>query len=342
MIRLLSLLTLSAVTAALVPQTRAETGVATTPSQSTTSADYIRFEGEAGDGETDRLQTAVTRFQKEDLIVDLVAVVHLAEQDYFEGINGLLSDYDVVLYEMVGGEFDPERAAQALQSDPSAGGLESLQGIQQVAKSLLGLSFQLEAIDYAPDNFVHADLTLEEFTSLSATRDESFANLMARASELSEQGGLAGIPTDETAMNELIAVIMNSLMTGDSNGLKRAIAPILSESESLIAEFEGEDGSVIVSERNRVVMEKLAVVLAEGHKKVAVFYGAGHMPDLETRLLALDYTKSSEAWLDAWTIAEGATTPAPGTAPDIGQLMQLIMDLQPQLEQLMESFDSAP
>jgi hypothetical protein len=58
---------------------------------------------------------------------------------------------------------------------------------------------------------------------------------------------------------------------------------------------------VIIQERNKVVLSDLTTELAARKKgSIAVFYGAGHMADLEKRLRTdLRYRPRSETWLTA-------------------------------------------
>ena len=37
-------------------------------------------------------------------------------------------------------------------------------------------------------------------------------------------------------------------------------------------------------------------------KRLAVFYGAGHFPDMQRRLEAMGFEKTGEEWLTAWDI----------------------------------------
>jgi hypothetical protein len=131
-------------------------------------------------------------------------------------------------------------------------------------------------------------------------------------------------------MSAMFGKMMTAVTTGNSAELKRTIAPLMSEAESFITQIEGEDGTVLVTERNKHVMNKLDEELrVRPLKRVAIFYGAGHMPDLEKRFLAQGYEKGTVAWADAWTI----TDPVPGAAVAGGQgfsaadmLIQLIGD----------------
>ena len=59
---------------------------------------------------------------------------------------------------------------------------------------------------------------------------------------------------------------------------------------SLLA-IEGPEGSTIVSQRNKVALDVLRKALAAGKTKIAIFYGAGHMPDMEQRLAATSISR---------------------------------------------------
>lgn len=260
----------------------------------------------------DRLQTAVVRFEKDGVIVDLVGVVHLADAAYFANLNEHLRAYDVVLYEMVGG---PMQTA-APSTGATAEEVGTIRQLQQLAKSFLGLEYQTEAIDYTAPNFVHADVEWVEFDSLMRARNESIFSLLTRTMSLADGGKDLGIATDEAAMQTMLQKILNSVLSGDSAGLKRSVAPLLGEAETFITRLEAEDGTVLVSERNRIVMEKLAEVTAkQGRGSYAIFYGAAHMPDFEKRLLAEGFVKGGTTWLDAWTIPAATGTAAPAGSP---------------------------
>ena len=52
---------------------------------------------------------------------------------------------------------------------------------------------------------------------------------------------------------------------------------------------------------------------------IAIFYGAAHNPDLEERLNAIGYTRTSKRWMTAWKIGNGvgADTPALARTPQV-------------------------
>lgn len=303
-------------------------------------ADYVRYIPGATENAPDVLETAVVRFQKGDSIVDLVAVVHLADEGYYENLNSLLAGYDVVLYEMVGGKYE-DRAQNTQVQVEEGNPLASVSQLQSMAKKFLGLEFQLDGINYGAGNFEHADVDWEQFESLMGSREQSFSTIMTRAMNLMGEGSVPGMPSGEAASAALLNSLVSAITTGDTAGLKRSIAPFLSEAEALITELEGDDGTVLVTERNKIVMNRIAEKTTgpDAAKKVAVFYGAGHMPDLENRLLEAGYEKKTEAWATAWEITDQPSDPnAP--PPSLNFFQELVSE-NPEVISLMQEFTKA-
>ncbi len=332
----------------LIPMARAETpappqpGLPLPAEPAEPAPDYVRYHAAtdpAAADATDRLQTALVRFEKNGIVVDLVAVVHLADAAYFKSLNERLKVYDVVLYEMVGGPHQGTDPAGTSAAEEEVGAVRQL---QKMAKSFLGLQYQLEGIDYTAPNFVHADVAWDEMGELMSSRDESLMTLFTRASEMAKQGGVAGVPTDAAETEVMMKRIFQSIMSGDSGGLKRTVAPFLSEAESFITQIEGDQGSVLVSERNRVVMEKLAKLQQDrGRGSYTIFYGAGHMPDFEKRLLEQGFRKSDPIWLDAWSMPLHQTTVGAMSQVSPAEMMLKLLSENPEVMTGLQELGSA-
>ena len=101
---------------------------------------------------------------------------------------------------------------------------------------------------------------------------------------------------------------------------KRIMAEQFENMEGSIAALDGPEGSTLITERNKKAFEVLTRELAAGKKRIGVFYGAGHLPDMEKRLLAdFGLKRSGEKWLAAWNLAsapkkDDAKKPAPKDA----------------------------
>ena len=280
-----------------------------------TLPDYIRY---AEDAKTSRLEVAIRKFAlPSGQNVDLIAVIHIADDAYYQRLNSRFPAYDSVLFELVG---DPDRLTQSApltaeerKAQPVGSGVTY---IQQSASKYLHLTFQLGAIDYRGKNMVHADTSPAEFEKMQAERGETMLTLFTRAMQAQMDGSISS-----TAMNELdtFALIRILLSPNSAAEFKMALAKVFDQMESITAAMEGKNPSAILGGRNDVVMAKLKEVLANRkQRKVAVFFGGGHMPGIE-RALEDDLKAKSvrEEWLPAWTMLKKQpvdTSPAPGTA----------------------------
>ncbi len=224
-----------------------------------------------------------------DLRVDLVAAVHIADKGYYQELNKRFAGYDAVLYELVAPE--GTRIPKGGRKDKSSGNM--LSAVQVGMKDLLKLEFQLDQVDYTRKNLVHADLSPEQF--VKSMRKEGFTDIFTRwlayALAKQAQGGDGG------EMQLLMAMFDKNR----SLALKRAMADQFEEMEGMTAALEGPKGSTLIGERNKRALEVLKSQLAAGKKKIAIFYGAGHMADMEKHLRADFAIKPQDTqWLQAW------------------------------------------
>jgi hypothetical protein len=72
--------------------------------------------------------------------------------------------------------------------------------------------------------------------------------------------------------------------------------------EDIMAGVESGDGTVLVGERNRVALEVMDKQIAAGKKRLAIFYGAAHLADMEARLLKKGFKRTQTEWLKAWNL----------------------------------------
>ena len=62
---------------------------------------------------------------------------------------------------------------------------------------------------------------------------------------------------------------------------------------------------MILTDRNKVALKVLARELAAGKKKLAIFYGAAHLPDLEERMVEkMGFERKATRWVTAWKLPE--------------------------------------
>ncbi len=288
-------LVLMATVAAAVAGPPARTPQEKTAKPEASKSEFLRVLRDA-DGRPLALQAAIVRCvpkgrARKGPIVDLVAAVHVAEKGYFEKLNREFAKYDVVLYELVAPEGTrvPKGGAGRNESPVSF--------LQNGVKRMLELEFQLDVVDYTRDNLVHADMSPKEFAASMQRRGESmlgtFLRMMGYA--MAQQHG-QGNATD--------AQLLLALFDKDrAMALKRVLAGQFEQMGGSLLAINGPNGSTIITERNKVALTVLRKQIAAGKKKIAIFYGAGHMPDMQKRLRdEFGLTPSGTRWLDAWPL----------------------------------------
>ena len=280
------------------------------------STKFMRVRRDADD-QPAALETAVTRYvtretRSEGVTVDLIGVVHVGEGDYYDHLNQLFRSYDVVLYELVA----PEGTRVVPGRKPSRG--HPISFLQQMMKNVLKLEFQLDRIDYSPTNLVHADMSAEEFTRSMRDRGESFLTMFWRI--LSQSMTMQAKGESRTTDAELLVALVAQ---DRAYRLKRILAEQFEDMERQLAVLQGPDGSTIITERNKRVLQVLRQQMDAGKCRVAIFYGAGHLPDMAQRLESeFAMTRESQRWLVAWTIeresapATEARLPADAVEPE--------------------------
>lgn len=268
---------------------------AETQAQATPFIQYV--EGE----ESDRLQTAIVSYESPTKVrVELVGAIHIADKAYFDALNERFKRYDAVLYELVGPPIHEEDEAAKARRAKDREKLAWVGQIQSTLKDTLKLHGQLEGVDYKAKNFVHADMDMSQFTDTQDKKQESFLSLYFKAAmaqkEIQAENG-----TDSDAAG--LVMLLKILTAKDSSaGLKRMLAQQFHTVGDIMAGVESGNGTVIVGERNRVALEVMDQQIAAGKKNLAIFYGAAHLGDMETRLKARGYKKVKVEWLTAWDI----------------------------------------
>lgn len=252
---------------------------------------FLRFTGDARNGGI--LETSEVTYRNDAGVeVRLVAAVHIADEPYFQALNRSFRSADAVLYEMV----KPKGAPPPRIGDPpSDAGIAQL---QHFLKNRLNLAFQLDVINYRLPNFIHADMDAETFTAMQARRGESFASIMLNSMLEALSNPSAGLndPEQPQTMMQLLA------RPDGERQFKLLIARQLGDLEASAMGLKGLNGTVILTERNKTVITALKDALTDGKKKIAIFYGAAHMPDLAEQIEAMGFKPVETTWYQAWDV----------------------------------------
>ncbi|RFF27922.1 MULTISPECIES: hypothetical protein [unclassified Wenzhouxiangella] len=246
---------------------------------------------EDAEGDPQSLQVALAHYRdQQGRTLHLVGAIHVADRSYFKDLQRRFDDYEVVLYEMVG---DPDGKGER----PAGTGLNLVGLLQGGMKDALGLAFQLEEIDYDRPNFVHADMTATEFSDSMTSRNESWMGTFM-------QMWAASTVSQDAAKQQ--AQVLRVLFASDRQlALKRMMAESMIDQARVMEVLADEDGSVLITERNRKALTVLGDELDDGASNVALFYGAGHLPDFHRRLDdEFGFELQNIEWLDAWDLGD--------------------------------------
>lgn len=239
------------------------------------------------------LQLGIATYRGSGTSVDLISAIHIGDKSYYAELNERFREYDVLLFELVA----PDGASFSKQVTRRKG---LLSNAQVGMTKLLDLSFQLDEIDYGQANFVHADLTPAELRQSMADRNESLYTYFWRIFFAS----VNEYAKDPLGLRDL-QMFSAILRPGESDSLKTIMAYEMTNVEQ-VQDILGVDAdSAIVGARNERAIEVLHEQLDAGARRIGIFYGMAHMPDLENRLVnELGLAYDSTCWVDAWQLGE--------------------------------------
>jgi hypothetical protein len=269
--------------------------------------DWVRLRYDDKGNQLLAMQTAIVRYRPvaaggengrnasdRDVTIDLVAAVHVGDLSYYRDLNRRFEKYDAVLYELIAAE------GTVVERGRGTSNVHPVGALQNGMKSMLALEHQLEQVDYTKKNFVHADMSPDQFVEAMQNRNEGFLEMYMRL-----LGHSIAVQSDKAAKGESPEVEMLAAFFSNDRPrrLKQALAKQLAETESMLVSFGGEDGSVLITDRNQAALKVLKKQLAEGKKRLAVFYGAGHLPDMNRRLREdFGLAPVEITWLTAWDL----------------------------------------
>lgn len=247
------------------------------------------------------LQTSIVRYvpageDNAGLTVDLIGAVHVGDKKYYDELNEAFTHYEALLYELVAPE-----GTKIPKGGVRGGGANPVSGMQRGMQSMLELEFQLDCVDYTKDNFIHADMSPEEFAQSMKDKNESMLGILFRM-----MGQSAKVQGNKGGTSD--AEMLFAMFSKDrAHRLKQAMASQFENLDGQMAVLEGKDGSTIITERNKKALQVLQREVDAGKKKLGIFYGAGHLPDMHKRLVEdFGLKKESERWLTAWTMEKPA------------------------------------
>lgn len=285
---------------------RGARAVPASPAPAPPPSPYLRIA--SGTNETTALEVACRAFRPHrgpGPVVWLIGVTHLGTADYYTRLQRFLDAQDLVLFEGVG-------AADGRFELSSKGEFH----LQEALARALGLRFQLAEINYQRPHFRNSDLTLNEL-------QRALAGDHADRLEPAKGGG-------PSAFGTLLDALQGSGLAGGLARLgvtvigasprlqaatKLAMIEVLGVASTNLASLPGLPPAfqrlmeVLIENRNIHVVHDVHAALSEGAPplSIAVFYGAGHMHDLEMRLRKAlpNHVLAREEWFTAFAVSPG-------------------------------------
>jgi hypothetical protein len=271
------------------------------------AAQFIRIKRGSEDQPV-ALQTAIVRYVPASgaggLVVDLISAVHIGDRAYYEKLNKQFEQYDVLLYELVAppGTRVPRGGKRAKDNPISL--------VQDLLKTVLDLDSQTEQIDYTKKNFAHADLSPAQMAEAIRQRgDDGLTLFLSVAADLLRQQNLREMEKGKEAAEADDEDFDPFSLLLDPDGpvrLKRLLAQQMESLESHTGGLGPTLNTILITDRNQAALKVFQKELANGKKKIGIFYGAGHMPDFDKRLRDdFGLKRESEQWLTAWDLRLG-------------------------------------
>ncbi len=247
---------------------------------------YTRFVTKP-DG-TYEMSTAAQRFVaagKPD--VWLVGAIHIGARSYYTSLQELLDAQGAVFYEGV----RPSAKAPTIAQKPAAPLPDAPKPTYRVISDAIGLDFQLADIDYKHPNWYNVDLTMDDLERLNK------ASANGKPSGFDQ---VKGILNPSSPMAKQLSTLMGMATPGVKEAFK--ILMIKAAGSEGALGFDAATEAIVLKARNKAVVDALndASFSTRAPKSIAVFYGAKHMPELQSELVAKHgYVLGEKRWFPA-------------------------------------------
>ncbi len=193
--------------------------------------------------------------------------------------------------------------------------------LQAQLAEALNLAFQLEAINYNRPDWICSDMSLDQVQRSLAEKGSNFEVLGATLDGASLPAKVVKILL--SVMKLADAFLDNTI----ADTFKVVLIEVLGDpaiTQASFAQLGAGFEEVIINERNQVAVDDLVETLAKAEQddRIAIFYGAGHMPDLAERLSdQLGLEETSQRWLPAMAVDLDASAV---TKRDIAMIRRMV------------------
>ena len=270
------------------------------------------------------LETSVVRYsgryqgedgETRDVYVDLVGAIHIAEQSYYDSINELFKDYETVVFELVTDSEDvgaliAESKEKKNEKRNYFNPLNYISYFQEDSAKFLKLAYQMDGIDYTAENLRRGDCGGLEFILMTIQNGdvpdffvELFAQSLLSSTPGSGEGGIVALlcaKDRRLVARRLFAYELADSSFADFNKERRAIE---ASDDEEVSETKPRE-SAMIHLRNKKAIAVVRDELDKGRERVALFFGAAHLPDLGKRLEEdFGLNRQPEVrWFKAWNL----------------------------------------
>ncbi len=245
---------------------------------------------------TEYLDVAITTYTRDGVSVTLHGALHIAEKSYYEELNRRFEAHESLLFEGVGNA----EGRNALKEDSKRSG-DPMMAIYKMFAEEFGMVDQLEGIDYSKKNFIPADLKKAELEEAAKKEGATLDGLLAGGKKA--EGGKNGPPLPDP--EQLRAMVR---MAGVDQSKRMQAAQMLEPPPAHLPSAKMME--VLVMARNDRCMEVLKNRMDAGDDNIGIFYGLGHCPDLEQRLLKMGFKETKKEWQASWILPALSFSPA--------------------------------
>jgi hypothetical protein len=281
------------------------------------------------DSNTVQLQIAVRKFVpagKTGPTLWLAGTSHVGEPQYYQALQKHLDAQTVVLFEGINADAHPRHVPKPGEppatatppptrpppaKDTSTNEAYSMQ--TELAKSL-GLVFQLDAINYDRTNFLNSDLSAFDIQKLMIGDPDAEPAAPGEKGISSPTFDMLLQVMDGTSFLGSIFKWVIKYIGSDPQMQASAKFTLIEALGRMKGDFAAMRGlppdmqhllKVLIEARNQNVIDDLktefTVVPANG--SIAVFYGTGHMDDMERRVIQqLNYRPDGDIWFTAFSV----------------------------------------
>lgn len=264
----------------------------------------------------------------------LAGVAHIGEPEYYRALQKQLDAQTVVLFEGVNSDEHPRHVPKsgkpapepvADTNTPTVGG-ETNAGysMQSALAKSLGLVFQLDAIDYDRTNFLNSDLSVLQIQRLllndpdaqpaapgeKGRSSPAFDMLLQIMDGSSFLGSIAKWAIQMVGLDPQMQATTKYVLIEALGGLKGDFGEIRGLPPDMANLLK-----ILIQARNQNVLDDLKTESANVPPggSIAIFYGTGHMPNLEEHITnELHYRPDGEIWFTAFSVDLRKTGLSPG------------------------------